>query len=92
MQDQHYVNAGTIRWIMDIRDEGGTVVLDDGSQWKLDEAARKAEIDWKKTMLVMIEGLGTSTAGYMLSASDDRRIPVEYLGLASWSDESGQAV
>jgi hypothetical protein len=87
MSEKTYVNAGTIRWITEIRDGGATLVLDDGSQWRLDESDAHAGLDWKKTALVMVEARKAPAAGHVLSAADDRRIAVEYLGLASWTGE-----
>ena len=92
MEDSSYVNVGTIRWVMDILDEERILVLDDGSQWELDATGPDADVQWKKTMLVMIETRGVPVGGYVLSASDGRRIPVGFLGVASWSDESPQPV
>jgi hypothetical protein len=77
-----YPNTGTTRWIVrnDV-DRGSTVVLDDGSSWKILESNQEIARSWPKTKHVTVTR--AFEGGYILSTEDEQAVYAVYRGFAT---------
>lgn len=75
--ESNYPNLGSTRWIVEIEFDDRRVVLDDGSQWRVDsyDVAR----GWSKTTMVTVE-LADGEEHCVLNAGQGGKAPAVLLG------------
>jgi hypothetical protein len=74
---EDYPNSGTTRWIVRNLARGETVVLDDGSKWRVGPTSRDVAGSWPKTTHVTVRRL--ETGEYVLGANE-RSVRAVYCG------------